>query len=251
LKKIVHLLLLLVCLLPVFSENCLAASDSGRVYDEAGLLSEGRINELEAQLREFRETYQIDLAVVTITDARGMGAFDYAENYYAENGFGAGENRDGGLLLIDMDNREAAIYTYGKLQQHVSDRKIQKITDAIAGKLAKGEYDDATGLFVPKITGYVKSATKIQPIEVAAIFGIALLVFLAGVLIVRYRYRRHGKKEAYPFRERSTLKLTGQEDIFINTTRTRRRIETNSGSPGRGGGGGSSGRGGGGASSKF
>ncbi|MFV0413531.1 MAG: TPM domain-containing protein [Oscillospiraceae bacterium] len=138
-----------------------------RVFDDAGLLTAEEIAALEQQADTFRTTYSIDMVLVTTADAGGLSAAQYAENYFATGPFGTGSYRDGTLMLIDMDNRECYIYTYG-LAEDILDPHIESLLDAVTAYLPNGDYSGAFSTFVTEAGSLFAAQISVGSPEVAA-----------------------------------------------------------------------------------
>lgn len=100
------LLLSFLFLLPAgtvlsFAEN--ADSTHAYIVDQAGVLSDTEREELNTRLQEFRETNQFDLVIVTTTGLDPDDRQDYADDFYDYNGYGYGSDRDGILLLVNIN----------------------------------------------------------------------------------------------------------------------------------------------------
>ena len=87
---------------------------SEKVYDFAGLLTESEEASLYNKIMTFINTYNMDMAVVTIDNNNKASTMAYADDFYDYNDFGVGSTFDGLLFLIDMDNREMWISPTGE-----------------------------------------------------------------------------------------------------------------------------------------
>ena len=59
------------------------------------------------------ERQSCDVIVVTVASLDGKTAESYADDYFDFNGYGLGQDRDGILLLLSMEDRDWAISTHG------------------------------------------------------------------------------------------------------------------------------------------
>lgn len=82
-KKLLFLLVTVILMIPSFSVY--AASG---VYDDAGLFYETETTSLNMELEDLSALTGWDVAVVTTDDAQGKSAVVYADDYYAQIGFG-------------------------------------------------------------------------------------------------------------------------------------------------------------------
>ncbi len=100
------LLLSFLFLLPAgtvlsFAEN--ADSTQDYIVDQAGVLSDTEREDLNTRLQEFRDANQFDLVIVTTTGLDPDDRQDYADDFYDYNGYGYGADRDGILLLVNIN----------------------------------------------------------------------------------------------------------------------------------------------------
>ncbi len=254
------LILTLICFFTLCSSLMAAVP---RVNDLADLLSLDEIESLEKRLDILSETYQMETVIVTTNDAEGKTATAYADDFYDTNGYGYGDNWDGILFLIDMDNRELAISTSGLSAKYVDDRRINTLMDTIAPYLTDANYYQGCITFINGVETYFKSGipsdshlifqdgkkpftnsygTPLTAKNYLVYAGIAFLAALVMASIVRaiisYRYKhpRHTVPATLP--DRLSVNYTEKQDQFISTHTTRTKIETSN--SGRGGGGGGS-----------
>ena len=101
------------------------------VFDEAELLIESEVEEIEAEANALSEAYSMDIVIATTDNTHGKSSRNYADDFFDYGGFGVGPDSDGILFLIDMDNREAYISTSGKGIKYLTDARIEKILDVV------------------------------------------------------------------------------------------------------------------------
>ena len=176
----------------------------------------------------------MDLVVLTIDDAEGKTSAAYADDYYDYNGYGIGSDKSGALILIDMDNRQIYISTTGEMINRLSDSDIESVIDSGYSRLKSGDYYGCLTKCVKSLEDKGRG-NYISVMEWVISAAIAIGCGLLACLFVVRSYKMKINKDTYPYRENSTLNLETNEDAFVNTVVTTRRIETNTG----GGGGGS------------
>ncbi len=138
------LLLFLIIGLIMFSPMT-SNGEKSLVYDDAMLFSQNEIVTLEDEANVLSNAYNMDIVIVTTNDAMGKTSREYADDFFDNNGFGLGENNDGILFLIDMDNREAYISTSGIGIKYLTDERIERVLDSVFDSgLADGDYYGAT-----------------------------------------------------------------------------------------------------------
>lgn len=243
---------LLLCLFLFFGALPASAQES-RVFDEAGLLTEGQVGELEETIAVLRTDYpDLDFVFVTTDDTGGKDTQTYADDYYDAHRFGVGSDRSGILFLIDMDNRNLGISTTGKGIRYLTDSRIESLFDKAYPDVKNGDYFAAAEAFLSGAENYVKAGISgnqynydtdtgkvsryktLTPTEIvfSVLIAVAVAASCCGVILARYR--KHGDKNSYPFREKSRMDLTTSEDIFLNQRVTTRRIPRNPPSSGGG-----------------
>ncbi len=121
--------------LPIPSERLLP-----RFVDYAGLVSGSDAKALLQKLDEISEAHQLDVVVVTQYSLGDKTPMEYADDFYDYNGYGFGENRDGILLLLGMENRDWRITTIGKGITVFTDAGQQYISDRFVSYLSDGNY---------------------------------------------------------------------------------------------------------------
>ncbi len=156
-KKTIVILLSVLLLLP--SLALFAAADQPRVVDEADLFTADQETALNAQIDEIGKSFSFDVAIVTVNDLGGKSAMDYADDYYDSNGYGYGENHDGCLLLIHMDeDRGYWITTTGSGIDAINDDDLDAIDEDIVPLLSVGEYAKACFVFTDDVRALLASA---------------------------------------------------------------------------------------------
>ena len=125
-RKLKELFAFLMLVFLIGTPVCVSAAAEGDVYDDAGLLTETQIEELNTQITAMKEKTGWDIFAVTTSDAQGKSAMAYADDFY--DGLTT-EDSDGILVLIDMDNREIYLSTCGKAIRYLTDSRIDSILD--------------------------------------------------------------------------------------------------------------------------
>ena len=111
-----------------------------RVVDEASLLSSSEKTDLTNKVNKISEENKCDVVIVTVNSLGDKTSTEFADDYFDYNGYGYGNNRDGILLLISMENRDWAISTSGYGITAFTDAGQKYIIDNIKGYLSNGNY---------------------------------------------------------------------------------------------------------------
>ena len=115
-------------------------SEYERVQDLADLLSDSEEAALLEKLDELYERQKMEIVVLTTDTLEGMTPRDYADDMYDYSGFGYGEDRDGALLLISMEDNDWYISTHGYGITVFTDAGIQYIGEQIKENLSDPIY---------------------------------------------------------------------------------------------------------------
>lgn len=222
------------------------AGEFDRVFDGAGLFSDGQPAVLQSRIDALCAQKGIDLAVVTADYVGEMTAREYAQQFYQAQGMG----KDGALLLLDMDHRDVYIATFGQMASILSGSALDETVAAVIADAEAGGYYQAALTFLSKTEPLVEKAQlraeRTSPGRILLYAGGSVLVGLLVCLLVMARYRSRGKGYTYPFRENGKLELTCREDRFLSERIDRRYSPPPpppSSGGGHGGGGGSFGGG--------
>lgn len=239
----------------VWSPNVGNAQDT-RVFDNASLFSTSEAEQLESSVSALREKMNMDVAIVTTDDAEGKTPREFADDYYDEMGLGMGNGESGVLFLIDMDNREIYIATAGKMITYLTDDRIESILDMAYEGVSAGDYYDSAASFLSGVeqyfddgivgnqyqydeeTGEITRYRSLEVYEVMIAIAVSLGVGGAFYGIVAHRYSGRSGLYKFPVRQNSKVRLTNQQDTFINRTITKVPIRTDRGPGGGGGSGG-------------
>lgn len=156
----------LLCLLLAVSlgTNCLAAS-LPRVVDNARLLSVEEADALSHKAEELRLTYGMDAVILTVDSLNGKSAMQYAEDYYDENGYGAGSERSGTLFLLAMEQREWYMDTSGNAIYALTDYALLKLEEAVLPYLRDGDYYGAFDTWLDALDGYFEAYANGTPVD--------------------------------------------------------------------------------------
>ena len=119
---------------------------AARVIDEAGLLTEQEIADLEAHAREISEKYGQDVVIHTAVSSGSMSRQDYSDLFYYFNGYGSGDDYEGILLSVFKQPRYKAsvsISAFGKCADKLTDVNRGRLEDRCTDALEIRRYYDA------------------------------------------------------------------------------------------------------------
>lgn len=244
------------------------------LVDQAGLLSNEEAERIEARLEQVSDNHQMDIVVVTASTLDGKTPEAYADDFFDYNGYGYGENYDGLLLLISMEDRDIHLSTSGYGITAFTDYGLDRILEETIPYFSEGQWADGFEEYANLCDQYIIAARNGTPIDVPPeepldpkemAPGVFALSCGIGAVVGYSRTSREKKKlknvrfksEAADYLIRSSFMLNRSEDNFLHsTTRRIKKPEPPKPSSTRSGGGStthfsSSGRVHGGRSGKF
>lgn len=237
------------------------------MYDGADLLTASEEQELEAFLEDISENHQCEVAVVTVDSFEGKSARLFADDFYDFNGYGYGENDDGIMLVISMDERQWAVTTYGTGISAFTQEGQEYIMDMVLDDMSEGYYRDAFMTFAGQTDrfltqwesgeAYGEGNLPVDKTDLAIGFLVSLIAGGVVSLIVMLALMSKNKSvvpnsAAADYLMPGSLNITASQDIFLYQNLARTPVKKNDGSSSGGGFSiGSSGRTHGGSSGRF
>mgnify|MGYP000284939960 CR=1 FL=1 len=107
------------------------------VNDDAHLLTKDERKELNDTLTEIGKRQGLDVALLTTKDTGGKAILDYAMTMYEALNYGQGKNRDGVLLVVNMETRKFWMATHGYGITAFTDAGISYISEKLGPSLKK------------------------------------------------------------------------------------------------------------------
>lgn len=174
-----------------FSEHStIILNELTRVVDMADLLDNSEEAALLSMLDEISIRQELDVVVVTVNTLDGKTPMDYADDFYDYNGYGFGENRDGVLLLVSMEDRDRWISTSGYGITVFTDAGIEYISEKFLPDLSDGNYADAFTTYAELCDEFITQArtgepydTNNLPKEPFNVFTSLLISLVVGILV--------------------------------------------------------------------
>ena len=234
------------------------AAESGSVsmqyvYDISNLLTYEEWEELENRAADISNRQHCGVYFALVDDYTDYGGGDvYRVTYQLYHGsqLGMGDDRDGIIVLLSMEEREYAMFVYGEYAEYAFDTFGQEQLEERF--LEYFGYDDWYGgisCYLDACDEFLTKAGEGKPVRnspwpmIAAAVGISCLI--AGSIcffLLRGMKSVQQKKEADVYLTADGLHLTDQYDRYTHTTETRTKIEKSSSSTSEESGGGGSGR---------
>lgn len=222
-----------------------AADGLPRLVDDADLLSDDEEAELSDMLDEISERQQVDVVVVTVGSMNGQTAVAYSDDFFDYNGYGFGDERDGVLLLVCMDERDWNISTSGYGITAFTDAGQEYISEIFLPDLSDGNYAAAFTSFAQLCDDFITQANTGEPYDIDNLpkepfsflgtfitaFLIAFVIALIATGIMKGQLKSvHSQSAASNYIQQGSMQLTKKNDLFLYSHVERRRKPENTSS---------------------
>jgi uncharacterized protein len=201
-----------------------------KVYDFADVFTEKQEKALYKKIKNYIKFNNMDMAIVTISENNKNSAMDYADDFYDYNDFGIGDERDGILMLIDMDTREVWISTTGKAMMVYDSYTIDKMLDGIFRKSPLTDSYWCAKKFVSVSFYYNKKQL------IFSVLGCMLIAGAITFIVIKVQCDKHKtvykKFSGEDYLQKGSFILDINTDRYITTRRARVMINNNMGGPG-------------------
>lgn len=231
-----------------------AAGTPARVVDEADVLTAGEEQALKTKLDNLSEKHKVDFVVVTVESLGGEDCGDFTADYFIDNGYGQGADKDGVMLLFSAEvvdgGRDYYIY-YSGIGFDAINNEVEDVKDAIVGYLRNDDFVEAFNTFADECDSLIDIEINGEPfaffksllISVAIGFGVS---FVSVTAMKSQLKSVRMQKGATNYVKAGSLNITNSRDIFLYRSVTKRaRPKSNSGGGSRSSGGSRSGGSGG------
>lgn len=241
------LLSLLGCA-PAFADAEGFTEEYYRFQNPDGLLSEDEEATLNEELDDISHNQNFDVTAALVNSLDGQTVEAYADNLYDNCNYGYGDDRDGVLLLVSLEDHDWYISTSGFGITAFTDAGIQYIGEQIKPQLADGEYLEAFENYIELCDDFINQANNGEPYDVDHMpkkalspiwLGISFVIGLGGALLVvgvnKSELKSVGKQdEARNYVRPGSMKVTNRSDFFLyrKVTRTEKPKPKSSGSGG-------------------
>lgn len=216
------------------------------VFDISDLLTYEEWAELEARAADISKRQHCGVYFALVDDYTVIADDVYEATYqiYHELELGSGEDRDGIIVLLSMDNRKYAMFVYGEYAEYAFDTYGQ---DELEGRfLGFFGYDDWYGgitHYLDACDEFLTKADAGDPVRLSYwenfweyFPAVAVLACLPTgsicIWLMRGMKSVRQKKEADAYLTEGGLHLTQQYDQYTHTTETRTKIQEESSSGG-------------------
>ncbi|MFI3236877.1 MAG: TPM domain-containing protein [Lachnospiraceae bacterium] len=231
------LIFMILMALPVSAEENVDFSGvdtSQVVYDDADILTNE--DTLKQTAEQIADTFDIYVALHTVTDITAYGYNVNYIDYYANDWYDANDfDEDAVFFIVDPTNRKYCILTKGSAISIVGDSMLDDIENSFYNYLSSSLYESAMERFVSSLD---RQLAYRRYMAMAACAVIPLLIGLITILVMYQKskssYIRKPTTREYMSHQKTII--TKKDERYIRTATQVRNIDKNSG--GRSGGGG-------------
>ncbi len=235
----------------------LAEGQDTFLFDQAGLLTDEQVSELNSLMDQIGDQYGCAVYAVTVTDYTDYVNGDVrscAEAFFTANDFGSGNDKSGVLLLLSMAERDYALIAHGYGNTAFTDYGKGELTDYFLGYFANNDWYGGFYAYADGCRQLLEMAANGTPLDVpgyepdrsvglstgakiaisvvvgCVIAGIVCLVMMAKMKSVSKALR------AERYAVDGSLDLIHSTEVFSHVTQTRVKIESDSNRSSGGGG---------------
>lgn len=253
-KTITRLLSAVVCVFLVITLGLTAFAAEGfseeyyRLMDIADLLTDKEEEMLLAALDEISERQKMEVAIATVESLEDYNDIqDFADDLYEFCNYGYGENRDGVMFVISMEEREWYISTCGYGITAFTDAGIEYIGGLMKDELSEGNYAAAFHIYTAACDELITQAKEghpfdrsdlprepLSPVMLPITFVIGLGLAVLVVKIMKGQLQTvHSQNTARNYVRTGSLNITQSRDQFLyNRIERTKKAERSSGGSG-------------------
>ena len=226
------------------------AVDVAYVFDTCELLSYEEWQYLEARAADISKRQHCGVYFVIVNDFTDYGdgsVFQVTYQLYHDNEFGVGDDRDGIIVLLSMEERDYAMFVYGEYAEYAFDEFGQeKLEERFLEDFGNDDWNGGISAYLDACDEFLTKAAEGKPVRPNYIGWYLIMTGLSCVaagficfLLLRSMKTVRSKDEADAYVTQGGLNLTMQRDQYERTVVTRRKIEKGGSGSSESGGGGS------------
>ncbi|OQB25492.1 MAG: hypothetical protein BWY11_00355 [Firmicutes bacterium ADurb.Bin182] len=206
-----------------------------RFIDDAGLLSPEQAATLTKALDEVSVRHRFDTVIAVVPALDYREARLYAADFFEQNGFGFGEDLDGCILLLAVENRDFGFAAFGFGIEAFTPAGQGYLDKLVLPHLKNDQYYEAFMAYADAADDFLTKAEQGAPydegnipktasqIRKYRIYGglAALVLALIIAWSVTYAWKRQlisVRKDdlAHAYIREGSMVLTGKKDIFLH-----------------------------------
>ena len=220
------------------------------VTDEAGILSEAETQSLNKTAAQLSEQYGCSVYILVVPDYRELSGGSIAqcsETVFRYYGLGYGEDHDGLILLMSMEDRDYDLWGHGAYVKYAfTEYALDNLEDAFLPYFRQNDWYGGFSAYLRGTGQILDAAASGEPVAyrmpllykvLLSLVPSSLIGFIVcGVFRSQMKTAKE-KQTAEDYVVSGSVHLHVKEDQFLHTTRTVQVIESNSGHSGHSGGG--------------
>lgn len=239
LKLIVLFALVTLLSIPVFAS---LGEGYERVFDYSSLFTPDEADALQSKIDSLRNDYGMDVLILTSDESYADDSIGYADDFFDYNDFGTGEELDGFVFFIDMQNRVPTISTHGLMIRYITDYRLEVLLDVGHDALVEGRYGDAAMITLDTLEGYLMEGIPDNQHNIdengnvdyyyeeaghnwTLIIAIAIIAGVIAALIFRNvntsSYSLKGSTYKFDINKNTEAEITSKSDTYIRTSVTK------------------------------
>lgn len=218
------------------------------VYDEADLLNEQEETELLDKLENITDKYGVEVAVATVNTTDGVEMNKFTDDFYDDNYYGLGEDYDGILFMVSIQDRNWHITTHGYARTVFTQDGLEYLRDKILPDLKDDDFTESFNIYADTCELFLAQAETGEPYDSSNLpkepfslvwipisLGVGFLLALICILIMRSQLKSvRNQESAVDYVRDGSMQVTRSNDIFLyhTVTRTEKAKDNDSSSSG-------------------
>ena len=239
----VAVLLLALLVIPAAA----AETPEACVYDGEMLLTDEEYWTLEDYAQEISDLRQCAVYFVSVEDYRDYGdgdIFNVARQIFLDNDFGMGEEKDGVMLLLSMEDRDYSLIVHGFGETALTDYGREYICEHFLDDFADDDWFHGVYDYLSYTDDLLSQAREGKIYDRynwitggvlwvwSLILGVVISLIVCTIQRAMMRKKVHEQTGALGYVQ-GDVHITRKRDVYSHTTEVRRKIEKNdSGSSG-------------------
>lgn len=226
------------------SYRAMADTTKDYVIDDADILTDSEEEKLQELCEKASTKAQCDIVIITMNEGLDGSYMDSYIRSILESDYGysgSGSGCDACAYSVDMTSRADRIVTSGIAKSGISQTDLNSIRYNSEEYLSDSAYYKAFAKYVNTISLTIQNGEYTEPLIDRLLDNLTtkliISVVVAGliIMIMLKNAKAATTTNEMTYAKDHQYKINARNDIFINTTVVKRRIETNHGGP-RGGG---------------
>ena len=209
------------------------------VYDNAGLLDDIEYQTLEDYAQEISTQRQCAVYFVTVDDFRDYGEgdiFNVARQIFLANDFGMGEEKDGVMLILSMEDRDYSLIAHGFGETALTDYGREYICEHFLDDFADDDWYHGVYDYLAYTDDLLSQAREGKIYDrynwitggvlwvCSLILGVVISLIVCTIQRAMMRKKVREQTSALDY-VHGDVHITRKRDVYSHTTEVRRKIE--------------------------